>query len=122
MNKAEYSILLKTKEWQKKRLAILKRDSYKCTKCGSIEKLHVHHKKYVPGKKPWEIQNKHLATLCNVCHNDVHSGKPITDFIIRTQTKASKSQRIANKIQNLRLNLSKKDSEIQKLYDNRNSR
>lgn len=34
--------------------------------------LHVHHKKYVINKLPWEYENKDLQTLCNYCHLDVH--------------------------------------------------
>ena len=66
---SKYSDLLKDVRWQKKRLTILKRDNWRCTGCGWNEgSMHVHHKIYLPGKRPWEYPNKTLATLCEACH------------------------------------------------------
>lgn len=53
--------------WQKKRLEILNRDNFSCTKCGDTNStLHVHHNKY--SKYPWDIDNDFLETLCVHCH------------------------------------------------------
>lgn len=34
--------------------------------------LHVHHKYYIRGRKPWEYDDDALITLCNWCHWDIH--------------------------------------------------
>lgn len=63
-----YSLKLKDPRWQKKRLEILERDKWTCQNCDDKDStLHVHHKKYEKGD-PWDIDNKHLITLCFSCH------------------------------------------------------
>jgi 5-methylcytosine-specific restriction endonuclease McrA len=61
---------LKSDEWQRKRYVVLKRDGWKCLKCGK-RATEVHHKKYSVkniGKEPihW------LDSLCRSCHNLEH--------------------------------------------------
>ena len=34
--------------------------------------LHVHHKYYILGRKPWEYPNDCLITLCSDCHEKLH--------------------------------------------------
>jgi len=64
-----YADKLKDPRWQKKRLAILERDGWKCMSCGDKEStLHVHHIFYLSGKEPWEIPNGLLITFCERCH------------------------------------------------------
>lgn len=64
---------LKDPRWQRVRLEVFQRDGWRCTRCGSGEKtLHVHHKRYLPGRWPWEYPTDLLATLCEVCHGDEH--------------------------------------------------
>jgi hypothetical protein len=71
---SEYSELLKDPRWQKKRLEILERDNWKCVMCGDDKStLHVHHKWYANGLKPWEYKGPSLATLCCSCHDLEHS-------------------------------------------------
>jgi hypothetical protein len=79
-----YSELLKSPKWQKKRLEIMKRDKFTCKKCGDTEsQLHVHHKKYINGRSPWEYDNKDLITLCENCHAVITSiSKVVPDFDI----------------------------------------
>ena len=68
-----YREQLKSPLWQRKRLEIIKRDEYKCTSCNSSDKkLHVHHNIYFNGKMAWEYENRHLYTLCDVCHKRQH--------------------------------------------------
>jgi len=68
-----YSEMLKSPKWQKKRLEIMERDGWKCTVCGNTEnQLQVHHVKYINGRKPWEYENDELKTLCIDCHKDEH--------------------------------------------------
>jgi hypothetical protein len=67
--KLTYSEKLKDPRWQKKRLEILQRDNWTCQQCCDTEStLHVHHRRYLPGKEPWDIPNEYLVTLCESCH------------------------------------------------------
>ena len=69
-----YSDLLLTDEWKNKRGEIIQRDNNKCTKCGEIEQLQVHHTYYLNRNTyPWDYPNECLITLCEKCHNDFHS-------------------------------------------------
>lgn len=74
-----YQEKLEHPKWQKKRLEILKRDKYKCKKCGDEEtRLDVHHLEY--NGDPWEAENKHLVTVCKHCHVQVEIIKDKCDF------------------------------------------
>lgn len=67
-----YAEKLRDPRWQRKRLEILNRDEFTCQLCGDTETtLHIHHKKYFKGKDPWNIDNKHLVTLCEHCHLEI---------------------------------------------------
>lgn len=67
-----YSEKLKDPRWQKKRLEIMQRDKFCCKKCGDAETtLHVHHKEYHAGLRPWDYENKNYITLCEHCHTEV---------------------------------------------------
>lgn len=69
MSNKSYSDLLKSPKWQRKRLEIMKRDNFKCSACDNEElPLHVHHKEYIDGMKPWEYESNQLITLCEDCH------------------------------------------------------
>lgn len=72
MNKEEYRELLKDGRWQRKRLEIMQRDDFKCTKCGTTNDLNVHHLRYIDGRKPWEYEDADLVTLCRDCHKATH--------------------------------------------------
>ena len=61
------------------------RDNHTCQKCGTREEwgyeLHVHHKRYISGREPWEYGTGDLTTLCKRCHckeNVVEDIKPST--------------------------------------------
>lgn len=70
--KTTYSQKLRDPRWQKKRLEILSRDGFKCTKCGDgTTELHVHHLKY--SGQPWEVENEFLTTLCADCHDFIET-------------------------------------------------
>jgi hypothetical protein len=72
-SKTKYSDLLKLPEWQKKRLEILQRDSFRCVRCNNARiSLHVHHKFYQKGKSPWDYPDYNFETLCEVCHATAH--------------------------------------------------
>lgn len=72
MNKEEYQQLLKDGRWQRKRLEIMQRDDFRCTKCGTTNDLNVHHLRYLTGRKPWEYEDADLITLCGRCHKETH--------------------------------------------------
>lgn len=68
-----YQKLLRHPMWQRKRLEIFQRDDFTCTHCTDDEfELHVHHLKYINGRKPWEYPNDQLVTLCCNCHDLYH--------------------------------------------------
>lgn len=82
--KNTYSELLKDPRWQKKRLKILDRDGFECKNCGDTTKtLHVHHRRYINGRNPWEYEDSNLVTLCCDCHKiegDVYDDE-LHDFV-----------------------------------------
>lgn len=74
MTKEEYLELLKSPEWQKKRLEIFERDNFSCLSCGCTTKnLQIHHLRYLAyDTLPWLYPNYLLATYCEVCHETEH--------------------------------------------------
>ena len=94
MSKA-YSELLLDPRWQRKRLEILNRDGFSCTSCEATDKtLHVHHKKYKKGAKPWEYDNDDLHTLCKDCHSNNHNLKDALSDIVSDMDDSSLMQLI----------------------------
>jgi len=76
---SKYTELFKDPRWQKKRLEILERDEWKCLLCvDKKQTLHVHHKWYIRGLKPWEYANSCLMTMCDECHSFEHSIKEVS--------------------------------------------
>lgn len=71
-SKEEYNSELHDVRWYIKRKEIFMLDDFKCRICGSEEKLVVHHKEYIEGKKAWEYPNELLITLCDECHAKFH--------------------------------------------------
>ena len=73
-----YRELLKDPRWQKRRLEIMQRDNFTCMVCNrSLNDgipLNVHHRQYIPGRKPWEYESHELVTLCENCHKKIHDG------------------------------------------------
>jgi hypothetical protein len=60
--------------WQRKRLEVLQRDEFSCQMCGDSEStLHVHHKQYLKGRMAWEYEADELVTLCEDCHEGMHT-------------------------------------------------
>jgi RNA-directed DNA polymerase len=53
-------------EWAEVRLAVLARDNYRCTQCGSPDNLHVHHCR--ARRHGGTNQMDNLQTLCEQCH------------------------------------------------------
>lgn len=70
---SDYGELLKDPRWQRKRLSIFERDAWACRDCFASDKpLHVHHLKYIHGRKPWQYADGDLLTLCEDCHDARH--------------------------------------------------
>lgn len=46
----------------------------------NFTQLHIHHKYYIKGKKPWEYDNEALVTLCADCHQKRHQTSNIPMF------------------------------------------
>jgi len=56
-------------EWQRRRLQIMERDGWQCRFCLSSDRtLSVHHRYYLPKRKPWEYPDSALITVCEPCH------------------------------------------------------
>jgi len=70
--KKEYYKELKSSKWIKRRNEILKKDNYKCVRCGSEKNLQVHHVKYIENRKAWNYPDELLITLCKDCHRITH--------------------------------------------------
>jgi len=55
-------------------LEIFTRDAWTCQDCGdTTTMLVVHHKRYIPGRKPWEYDEELLVTYCTHCHELRHA-------------------------------------------------
>ena len=78
MTKAEYKKLLQSPKWKAKRAKILERDNFKCTRCGETKYLQVHHVHYIQGRKPWQVPDFYLITVCRNCHKYYHEQNKIS--------------------------------------------
>jgi hypothetical protein len=66
-----YADLLKDPRWQKKRLEVLEAAEWACAICDDKTKtLHVHHRRYRRGAKPWEYKLDELQSLCEKHHEE----------------------------------------------------
>lgn len=63
------------------RIAVLKRDHYKCRNCGSELYLEVHHIVY--RSNGGSDSKSNLITLCDVCHAKKHEGEPIYNLMMK---------------------------------------
>jgi hypothetical protein len=71
-----YAEKLKDPRWQKRRLEVLESAGWKCSSCErSDATLHVHHRRYVGGREPWEYEDDELESLCEHCHRRVTESK-----------------------------------------------
>lgn len=68
-----YADDLRHPKWQRKRLEVMQAADWRCSSCSSEDRtLHVHHRRYVKGRKPWEYDNTDLISLCEECHTLFH--------------------------------------------------
>ena len=55
--------------WRAQRSAALKRDTFRCQRCGATERLQVHHRKDIDETEGvWDNDLSNLETLCAKCH------------------------------------------------------
>ena len=83
--KQRYKLELQDDRWILKRNKILKRDNYRCVKCGYQHKLQVHHKYYehYPNHYPadaWDYPDTTFITLCDRCHKHEHEVRKIKSY------------------------------------------
>lgn len=68
-----YADDLRHPKWQRKRLEVMQAAEWKCSSCNSENRtLHVHHRRYIRGRKPWEYDDADLISLCDECHTLFH--------------------------------------------------
>lgn len=80
-----YAEELRDPRWQKKRLFVLNRDHWRCTRCFNAEiNLQIHHLDYIPGIKPYEYPDDMLATLCETCHGKEMDRDKIQKYLYNT--------------------------------------
>lgn len=66
----------RSKAWKVYRSEVFRLDDFTCTVCGRTASsgavLQVHHKRYLPGHKPWEHPYELCSTICKGCHAAEH--------------------------------------------------
>jgi hypothetical protein len=83
MTKMTYKEQLLHPNWQRKRLEMLERAGWKCECCdGEETTLHVHHKRYIKGRKAWEYENSELSVLCATCHQEEHTNRELLERLL----------------------------------------
>ena len=60
---------MKSYEWLRVRMIVMKRDGYRCVKCGGQDRLCVHHLTYA---RLYHERLEDLQTLCARCHYLAH--------------------------------------------------
>lgn len=76
-----YRNQLKDQRWSRRRMEIMRRDGFRCRRCGATGNLNVHHKWYIYGRKPWQYPDRYLVTLCEKCHHREHLMRHVRFFI-----------------------------------------
>lgn len=71
MNK-HYKGFLNSQEWKTISEARKKMDGNKCTRCGSSNRLEVHHMSYYLHPQKGLLDLNNLITLCHKCHSSTH--------------------------------------------------
>ena len=75
----ERQTLYARSKWKELAKKILKRDNYKCKKCGAVHttkvRLVVHHKKQWSKYPRFRFKPNNLITVCEKCHKEIHKNK-----------------------------------------------
>ena len=62
--------LYDTAAWRRVRACVVKRDKYRCRRCGAVGALEVHHVKSIQDAPELALAQSNLQTLCRGCHFD----------------------------------------------------
>ena len=96
-----YQLQLQSKKWKSKRLKIFKRDDFKCTVCGSKERLNVHHTFYYHKRiKAWLYPDASLITVCEDCHLKYHQSVEVPIKKAEPKPKKKVKDKKYNKLHN----------------------
>ncbi|MEK4425156.1 HNH endonuclease [Solibacillus sp. FSL K6-1523] len=85
----------KSKQWKRKRLIILRRDSYECKECKRYGKNRtattIHHCHPLNVRPDLRLTNWNLISLCNKCHEQMHTraGDELTELGIYWRNKVT---------------------------------
>jgi 5-methylcytosine-specific restriction endonuclease McrA len=58
--------------YEELRQQVLRRDGWRCQRCGALSHLEVHHKEL--RSQSGDDREQNLITLCTACHSSVHRG------------------------------------------------
>jgi hypothetical protein len=72
-----YAEKLKDPRWEIFRNKVFDAMGCACSTCGDQDKPatrfnHVHHKRYIKGREPWEYDLTDVTVLCKECHDEIH--------------------------------------------------
>lgn len=84
-----YAKYLRSKKWQRIRDLVIARDNGECQKCGSKQRLQVHHLNY---KSVFQEEKDlgALVTLCSRCHRKIHRRRRKRNGKNRTKRRVGK--------------------------------
>lgn len=72
LRKMKYEDFLKTRYWRTVRAYVIEQSGRKCSVCGEIKYLNVHHKSYEHhGSEIFHLED--LVVLCEKCHSKAHN-------------------------------------------------
>lgn len=80
-----YAEQLKHPKWQKRRLEKMAAADFRCEECESDDAtLHIHHRRYIKGRKVWEYSDDLLRCLCDECHGRTHQALEALSDVMST--------------------------------------
>lgn len=68
---------LSSRPWARLRRRVLQKDGYRCSVCGGVRQLEVHHiiPRHIAPDKKYQIEN--LQVICRSDHEDMHTKQKI---------------------------------------------
>lgn len=67
-----YAEQLTSPRWLAFRERVFQTHGRRCERCGSSDRLQVHHITYKAGKKAWQYKSAEVMVLCDTCHARLH--------------------------------------------------
>lgn len=97
-----YREYITSDRWKKRREDYFEKHARKCRACGSLKRIHLHHKTY---RRLGEERDADLVPLCHVCHTTLHrqqkkSGENLwiaTESFIRNKKKRRRTKKVVKK-------------------------